>query len=66
MPPVLLRSDQSGHEQEHDDEQDGDDDDEYIDRNSPDLNARFGRKKPKSVFMANYVVKLFRTVLMKS
>jgi IS5 family transposase len=33
--------------QEH---QDGDDDDHYVDRNSPDPDARFGRKSPKKGF----------------
>jgi IS5 family transposase len=30
--------------------QDGDDDDHYVDRNSPDPDARFGRKTPKKGF----------------
>jgi len=30
--------------------QDGDDDDHYVDRNSPDHDARFGRKTPKKGF----------------
>jgi hypothetical protein len=31
---------------------DGDDDDHYVDRNSPDPDARFGRKTPKKGFYA--------------